>query len=92
MPTKLELEDRITELEGENQTLNDKLDSILDIAVANGDSAGEELAADDLTDEDELSEEDGDELPAIQLSDDDEAEDLDADPEFDDSEDDPDEY
>ena len=92
MPTKLELEDRITELEGENQTLNDKLDSILDIAVANGDSADEELDADDMTDEDELSKEDGDELPAIQLSDDDEAEDLDADPDFDDSEDDPDDY
>ena len=92
MPTKLELEDRITELKGENQTLNDKLDSILDIAVANGDSADEELDADDLTDEDELSEEDGDELPAIRLSDDDEAEDLDADPEFDDSEDDPEDY
>ena len=92
MPTKLELEDRITELKGENQTLNDKLDSILDIAVANGDSADEELDADDMTDEDELSEEDGDELPAIRLSDDEEAEDLDADPDFDDSEDDPDEY
>ena len=92
MPTKVELEDRITELEGENQTLNDKLDSILDIAVANGDSADEELDADDMTDEDELSKEDGDELPAIQLSDDDEAEDLDADPDFDDSEDDPDDY
>ena len=92
MPTKVELEDRITELEGENQTLNDKLDSILDIAVANGDSADEELDTDDMTDEDELSKEDGDELPAIQLSDDDEAEDLDADPDFDDSEDDPDDY
>ena len=92
MPTKVELEDRITELKGENQTLNDKLDSILDIAVANGDSADEELDADDMTDEDELSEEDGDELPAIELSDDDEAEDLDPDPEFDDSEDDSDEY
>ena len=34
MPTKEELEDRITELEDENQTLNDKLDSILDIAGA----------------------------------------------------------
>ncbi len=38
MPTKVELEDRITELEGENQTLNDRLDSIFDIATANGDS------------------------------------------------------
>ena len=92
MPTKLELEDRITELKGENQTLNDKLDSILDIAVANGDAADEELDADDMTDEDELSEEDGDELPAIRLSDDDEDEDPDADPELDDSEDDSDEY
>ena len=92
MPTKLELKDRITELEGENQTLNDKLDSILDIAVANGDSADEELDTDDMTEEDELSEEDGDELPAVRLSDDEEAEDLDADPEFDDSEDDSGEY
>ena len=92
MSTKVELEDRITELKGENQTLNDKLDSILDIAVANGDAADEELDADDMTDEDELSEEDGDELPAIRLSDDDEDEDPDADPEFDDSEDDSDEY
>ncbi len=65
MPTKVELEDRITELEGENQTLNDKLDSILDIAVANGEPAEEELDADDMTDQDELSEEDGDELPAV---------------------------
>ena len=50
MPTKVELEDRITELEGENQTLNDKLDSIFDIATAKGVSADEELASDDLAD------------------------------------------
>ena len=96
MATKLQLEDRITELEGENQTLNDKLDSILDIAVANGESADEELDTDDMTgaadlaDPDDLSEEDEDELPQIELSDDDQGED--AEPEFDDSEDDPEEY
>ena len=95
MPTKPQLEDRITELEGENQTLNDKLDSILDIAVANGESADEELATDDLTEEadladpDDLSEEDEDELPQIDLSDD---EDEDAEPEFDDGEDDPEDF
>ena len=67
MATKLQLEDRITELEGENQTLNDKLDSILDIAVANGESADEELDTDDMIEEadlaepDDLSEEDEDE-------------------------------
>ena len=82
MPTKVELEDRISELEGENQTLNDKLDSILDIAVANGDPADEELAVDDTTEEgdlsdpDDLSDEDGDELPATDLSDDEEDDDL----------------
>ena len=96
MPTKLELEDRITELEGENQTLHDKLDSILDIAVANGDPADEELDTDDTTEEgdlsdpDDLADDDGDELPAMDLSDDDE--DLAGDPEFDDTEDDPDDY
>ena len=94
MPTKPQLEDRISELEGENQTLNDKLDSILDIAVANGESADEELDTDDMTEEadladsDDLSEEDEDELPQIELSDDDD--DEDAEPEFDDGEDDPD--
>src|SRR2546425_8871317 len=31
-PTRAELEDRVEELEQENQALNDKLDSILDIA------------------------------------------------------------
>ena len=78
MPTKPQLEDRITELEGENQTLNDKLDSILDIAVANGESDDEEPDTDDMTedadlaDPDDLSEEEEDELPQIDLSDDDE--------------------
>ncbi len=98
MPTKVELEDRITELQGENQTLNDKLDSIFDIATANGESADEELASDDTTEEgelsdpDDLSEDGGDDLAAILRSDDEEDEDPDTDPEFDDSEDDPDEY
>ena len=41
MPTKEELEERITELEDENQTLNDKLDSILDIAGAEDDEGNE---------------------------------------------------
>ena len=97
MPTKLQLEDRITELEGENQTLNDKLDSILDIAVANGESADEEPDTDDMTEEadlsdpDDLSEEDEDELPQIELSDDDQEEEE-ADPEFDDGEDHPEDY
>ncbi len=99
MPTKVELEDRITELKGENQTLNDKLDSIFDIATANGDSADEELASDDTTEEgelsdpDDLSEDDGDDLAAsLRADDDDDDEDPDTDPEFDDAEDDPDEY
>ena len=96
MPTKLELEDRISELEGENQTLNDKLDSILDIAVANGESDDEELNTDDTTEEadladpDDLAEEDEDELPQIELPDDDD--DEDAEPEFDDTEDGPEGY
>ena len=37
MPTKEELEERLAELEQQNQTLHDKLDSILDIAVSDGD-------------------------------------------------------
>ncbi len=44
MPTKEELEDRIAELEEENQTLHDKLDSILDIAESDGEEPEEELA------------------------------------------------
>ena len=71
MPTKLELADRITELEGENQTLNDKLDSIFDIATANGESDDEEPDTDDTTAADELSAPAGDEIPGIDLSDDD---------------------
>jgi len=44
-PTFADLKDRISELEDENQTLNDKLDSILDIASSEG--------ADDDDDDDE---------------------------------------
>ena len=73
-------------LEGENQTLNDKLDSILDIAIANGDSDDEEPDPEDTSDED-LSDDSDDEL-SIDLSDDDEDE-PDADPDFDDGEDEP---
>jgi hypothetical protein len=35
-PTYADLRDRISELEDENQTLSDKLDSILDIASSEG--------------------------------------------------------
>jgi uncharacterized protein YbjT (DUF2867 family) len=38
-PTRADLEDRIADLEDQNQALNDKLDSILDIA--SGDEEGE---------------------------------------------------
>jgi len=55
MPTKEELEDRITELEDENQTLNDKLDSILDIAGAEDEDDSES----DEMDHDEIDGEEG---------------------------------
>jgi hypothetical protein len=41
-PSKADLEDRIDELESENEALNDKLDSILDIAAEDDDSDGNE--------------------------------------------------
>jgi hypothetical protein len=50
-PSKADLEDRIDELETENEALNDKLDSILDIAS--------EDSSDDDSDDDD-SDDDGD--------------------------------
>lgn len=41
-PTYAELKSRVSELEEENQTLNEKLDSILDIASDEGDEEEEE--------------------------------------------------
>jgi hypothetical protein len=53
MATKVDLEDRVAELEEENQNLQDKLDSILDIA-----SPVDESEDGETFDEDE--EDDGD--------------------------------
>ena len=41
-PTYAELKSRVSELEEENQTLNEKLDSILDIASDEGDEEEED--------------------------------------------------
>jgi len=41
-PTRADLEDRIAELEDENQSLSDKLDSILDIASDDEDDSDED--------------------------------------------------
>ncbi len=46
-PTRADLEDRISELEDENQALNDKLDSILDIAAEDSDEGDEDDNGDD---------------------------------------------
>jgi len=45
--TRSELEDRVAELEDENQALNDKLDSILDIASEDADEDEDEDSDDD---------------------------------------------
>jgi hypothetical protein len=51
-PTRAELEDRVAELEDENQNLNDKLDSILDIA-SDEDSESDDLEDDNQEDDSE---------------------------------------
>ena len=59
MTTKADLEDRVAELKEENQNLQDKLDSILDIASPIDEAADDETFDDDEEDD---SDEDSDDL------------------------------